>query len=325
MNEWELTHISPLNLLSKLLYLKFENNLKKIIHFHGSFGDIYLQLSVYSELQDASGNLLLIDSKYNSLVINVKKESDCIAFINSNSLNLEFSKLGILGNNIELPIRLLATLYPIIPELLSRCELQYSTFLRFLLNSNNKNQFKQLENREKTKFEVEKLFNDHNLIKGKTIILSPDNNTQQEFSQEFWSDCIDYIEELNWIPVLNDSGNLINNQSKFIFNKNLKKIKIPPHLAVSIPEFAGAYIGGTNGFQTIQAMFNLSDKGMHLINITSLKNELIEDNFGNKISMATYFHSKAFRNEFLNKQIEILCLNKFDNFIKNQIKEILTS
>jgi hypothetical protein len=323
MNEWQLNHISPLKILSQLLRLKIENKLNKIIHFHGSFGDIYCQLSVYSETNEQEGNLLLIDPRYNLLILNVKRELDCIAFVDSNNLNLQFSKIGLLGNDKDLPIRLLPTLYPQVPELISNLNLEYSSFLRYLLDSKHINQFKQIEKRNNILSEIEQIFQENDLIKGKTIIFSPDNNTQIEFSNEFWNSFVDYVRMLNWIPVLNNSGDLVNNKTKFTFNEDVKRIKIPPHLAVSLPEYAGAYIGGTNGFQTIQALFNNVSKGIHLININMIKDKMLHDKFGNKIKLDTYLHSKTFKNEFLNKQNEILCKDKFDDYIKDRINEIL--
>ena len=323
MNEWQISHVSPLNLLSQLLDLKTKNNLNKIIHFHGSFGDIYCQLSVYAESINNLGNLLLIDIKYKELVLYVKNENDCIIFIDSAMLNNQFSKLDILGNDTTLPIRLLPTLYPMVPELMSNLELKYSAFLRLLLDSSEKNHFKQIEIRENTYEQVKNIFNDLDLPKGKTIIFSPDNNTQQIFSNEFWNDFLRFIEELKWTPVLNNSGNLSYSESKFVFNSKIKKIKIPPHLAVSITEFAGAYIGGTNGFQTIQALFNKTSIGIHIINISSLSEGNLLDNFGNRINLNTFIHENSFKNEFLKIQKEIKCYDKFDNYIKDKLYEIL--
>jgi hypothetical protein len=108
-----------------------------------------------------------------------------------------------------------------------------------------------------------------------------------------------------------------------LINNNLKKIRIPPHLAVSIPEIAGAYVGGTNGFQTIQALFNSSSIGIHLINSDTLNEGKITDNFNNRISVSNLMHKHTFSNQFLGLQQEILCLNRFDNYIKDIICNFL--
>jgi hypothetical protein len=104
------------------------------------------------------------------------------------------------------------------------------------------------------------------------------------------------------------------------------KIKIPPHLAVTIASLSGAYIGGTNGFSTIQALFNKNVVGMHLINGESKKGAYLRDKSGNQILIDQYFHKNAFADQFVGLQKEFLIQNPIlDLELKLKIENILVS
>jgi hypothetical protein len=69
---------------------------------------------------------------------------------------------------------------------------------------------------------------------------------------------------------------------------------------------AGGYVGGTNGMQTIQALFNDRVPGIHWINSLGAQSECVTDKGGNPVPLKTMFHSRSYPNAFRGMQVEVI-------------------
>ncbi len=278
-------------------------------HIHGSFGDVYIQLSVIKELLLNAGKrvTLIIDERYRRL-IEVSMGSRCdVIFFNAQAVNTALNLVGFVGSSTSLPIRFLSTLYPMITELITSGRLYYSDFVRQVAGSNSVGPFVALEDPNTDHInEARELIRKAGVRPGQAILISADNNTHTEFKKNFWDHIIEAIFNLGLSPIINDSGTICAEDSVLFSELTLPKIKVPPHLAVAVCSAAGGYIGGTNGFLTIQALFNRDTSGIHLINGFSKDKSGIRDKVGNYVQVDTFFHSKAFAAEFLGTQTEFL-------------------
>ena len=105
-----------------------------------------------------------------------------------------------------------------------------------------------------------------------------------------------------------------------LMDRNFKKINVPPELVVSIAEIAGLYASGTNGYATIQALFN-DGFGFHFIKKNNNGSNFIKDKFNNDIIIDQFFHKNSFKKEFLHNQVEVL----IDNFESNENSKLISS
>jgi hypothetical protein len=207
---------------------------------------------------------------------------------------------------------MLPTLYPMITECILKQKLQYIDFLRTLLNNDEKKGvLPKIENENSKELAIDYL-QTNGIVVDKTVLISADNNTQEELSDEFWMQFIKIAEKWDYKIVINSSGT-INNSAQKLMNTNYQKISVPPELVVSIAEVIGMYASGNNGYATIQALFN-TKKGFHFIKKPHKNEELLRDKSNNLIHINQYYHKNAFKGEFLHMQEEILVDDQETNY-----------
>ena len=274
-------------------------------HVYGSFGDVYIQIAVLKELLEEKKEKfnVIIEEKYANLVNNALGQN-IGKYYADGGVNQLFNEIGLLGKTGNLPIRLLPTLYPGCSELIMAKRLYYSDFLRGIIGVEKKGYFSKIEDNDKLSIEAEQIIKAAGCEPGKTILLSLDNNTQKELTEEFWMRIIKNIAKQNKHILLNNSGTLSYKSASMLSELNIPKINVPPELAIALPTIAGGYIGGTNGFSTIQALFNDNIKGVHFINSIECTENRITDKFGNKFDPEVLYHSKTWKETFRKKQIE---------------------
>ena len=211
------------------------------------------------------------------------------------------------------------TLYPEIAELILNADLNYINFLAHLIGIKKPIELISIEPKD-DKNHIENYFISNNLPIGKTVIICPDNNTHKEFSNEIWLDIINIINECRLIPCINNSGTL-NLENSFLSKiDGVHKIKIKPQNIVTTCEVAGSYIGGTNGFITVQSLFNKSSPGIHLINLNE-ENKFVKDKFNNILEPQYCKHENLYHDHFKKLQLEILVENKINKDNYKLIKE----
>ena len=300
--EWQLNPNASIIFLKQIFDLTVDQ--KRVFHVHGSFGDVYCQLSAIKETlltnRDRSC-AIIIDQTYSELAntaifgLNAK-----ILICPGHVANAHFTSLGILGDQTGVPTRLLPTIYPTIPELFASNKLGYLDFFRFLVGSSMSGPMCSIENNENVEPSVKEI-----LTRGKSVIISADNNTHPEFPEEYWQKVIELVEERELEPVLNASGTISSEVPKLLRGSNIKKISIRPEHCVSTVKYAGYYIGSSNGFNTIQSLFNNESLGIHIINSMNKKGDVYEDKSGNKLS-SSYLKLKIHcKNSFIAAQKEI--------------------
>ena len=181
MHEWQTPKLEPLALLQNILNHCLPNS--TIFHVHGSFGDVYLQLAAIKECQINNRKVsIIIDERYSRLAQAAATPDAKIIFAPGEYVNTVLTKLGLLGRSKTLPIRLLSTLYPMIPELILDDQLQQSAFLRQMVWSEKVGPFAEIENYEVLREEADKIILEAGGKLGRSILISADNNTQRELS-----------------------------------------------------------------------------------------------------------------------------------------------
>ena len=286
-------------------------------HVYGSFGDVYLQIAAIREKYSLDKRLnsdskigIYLSPKYQDICRNTFQDDPNVHvwLIDNAVLNFIFNKVRLLGNHKNFPIRLLPTLYPLIPELIMSGKLLYSDFLRNLIGSQCAGKIPAIESLVHLE-EASKLLHDNNIMIGKTVLICADNNSQAEFPEDIWIEVIKAVHGCGWEVCINDSGNNTHSEAKnlrnFGLNNSIKFIKIPPHLPISMTKLMGSYIGGSNGFTAIQAYFGDSTIGMHLINCLGSQNEFIKTPGGELIEIKNMYHCNSIRDCNLGLQIEL--------------------
>lgn len=277
-----------------------------IFQVHGSFGDVYIQLSVLKELIDRGASFaILIDEKYQRLAMTALGGRAQILFVNQPHLNMILNRQRVLGFSKDLPIRLLPTLYPMVAELMVSGLLKYSDFLRFLIHREVKQTgpFREIEG-EGERIEARAQLESLRLRPGKTILISPFNNTQAPTPTKVLGHIIDIARAIGWDICVNTAASKIDFKSLYASHEDLVFFDVPAHIPVSFASLCGCYVGGTNGFSTIQALFNRDCRGIHIINaFDSAKGEL-KDQMGNQHSTKMFYHSVTFSEEFIGVQLE---------------------
>ena len=113
MYEWCEFSIKPLTLLNQIM--NAADGSDDIYIVTGSFGDVYIQLSLLSEILTASRSpAVIIDTNYQLLGANVLSNQAKLITANTAAIRQMLNRLGVLGNNKNFPIPLLPTLYPMI-------------------------------------------------------------------------------------------------------------------------------------------------------------------------------------------------------------------
>jgi hypothetical protein len=309
MHEWELKNARSLQVFAAIIRAVPANF--KCFHIYGSFGDVYLQCAAVAEIltQHDWAICVIIDESYAQLAKNTFGDRVRIIHANGAVINAALSQFEILSLQKEMPIRMLPTIYPMIPECILKGKLRYEDFLRVVTGSDQCGSFPEIENAEQLQSEARKILNDAGLPVGKTALICADNNTQIELPEDYWKIVVRVLKRLGWTPCLNDSGTLRLGEASKLRQLELPRIKVPPHLAVTLPMVAGTYLAGNNGFATIQALFNRKTKGFHIINGFEERDGGIRDKGGNSIPTRLFFHSEAFPAAFLRTQIEFIANN----------------
>jgi len=323
MTEWMFDIINPLQFLNIVLNAAGKGT--KIFHLHGSFGDVYFQCSAIKEAQDKYPNIcVIIDEKYKDLANDAFAGTPKVKIIlfDCATANKMFSQISILGNKHEFPVRLLPTVYPMVAESIGAGLLSYVGFLRLLTESDKVGPLEKIDQKEINLKKAFQILAQANVPPGNTVLISADNNTQSEFSEEFWLQICEVIRSCGWVPCLNASGTSV--PARILAQSGLPKVVVPPNLAVSIPTAAGCYIGGTNGFSTIQALYNDRVEGIHLINGLLIEDNKISDRFGNEFNVDLMFHKNTCKQQFLGLQKEILVQkNEVDDELASEITSTL--
>jgi len=295
-----------------------------IYHVHGSFGDVYFQLAVLREVLRKEGEefSVIIDERYKRLTEVALNSKAQVYFTESVALNSLLSSLGIVGRLEGLPIRMLPTLYPNCGEMIYASKLQYSHFLRTLVMSNREGQFDRIEDDVSLESEALDIIVATGCPPGKTVLISADNNTHLELPEHVWGWIIEITQEMGWSILLNDSG--LNNTKSAVnlASCDLRRIKVPPHLPCTLARIAGAYISGTNGFATIQALFSDRCRGLHFINGFNTENGRQRDKGRNLVNLEHFFHSITWAETFLGIQTEVILDEKTDKVELTKIIEI---
>jgi hypothetical protein len=322
MYEWEI-NTQELNNLSLILSYCKEN--KYTYQVHGSFGDVYIQIAcIYEKIKKENEKYnIIIEEKYAKLVKKLEKKGCKILLINGGGINNLFNKYQILGNKTNLPIRLLPTIYPMIPDLISEGLLDYNEFLRKLIGLSPSTKYINLEEDEEFE-EAKEYLRKNNISFNNTVLLSLDNNTHHELIEEDVLKIIKILERNKWEILINDSGNLTSNETKYkkIIEK-FNKIKVPAHLCVSIVKLCGFYIGGSNGFTTLQGLFNTTP-GIHIVgNGINYKHDLVIDKFDNNYKLNAIMLSSCAKKHFQNNHQEIVYTNNGIEDVLNKIDENL--
>ena len=308
-------------------------------HVCGSFGDIYIQIALIKEkyLSDKLKNVdqricIFISPKFQQLVeFNFKDDAANVIvwLIESNLASTIFNKVNLIGKHKNFPLRLLPTVYPMIAELIMSGKLLYIDFMRQLIGSNCVGKMAGLESSAHLA-EAHRILNQNQLSIGKTVLICADNNTHTEFPEEFWFEIIKIISSCGWDICLNDSGTLHSNDTKYLKQlrgiNRMKFIKIPPHLPTSMVTLMGSYIGGSNGFITVQACFSSSTVGMHLINCLDAENGVVKTPGGESIEINNIYSRNNYRSVDLGLQIEIPVFSLNDiPYLDIEIKGMLSS
>ena len=329
MFEWEARY-NYLSLLNQILSITREAN--DTYHIRGSFGDVYMQLGIIKEKFLIELNLnndykicVLIAQKYTKLVasaFNYSNQVKCI-FIEDLLANEILDKINLIGKIDKFPLRLLPTIYPYIPELIYAGKLLQIDFMKFVVGVKSQGPLFSLED-DLSRKEAHSYLVENNISIGNTVLISADTNTNIEFPIYIWEKIITFINKLGWNVCINDSGNLHNSKSNLITNNNLKFLKIPPHLPVSISELMGAYIAGSNGFMTILSLFGENVKGVHLINALNSSNGHIKDKFGNLVPVEILYANNSCQGSIRNQQLEIPIFYEKDlEFVEKSINDLL--
>lgn len=286
---------------------------QNIYHLHGSFGDIYMQCACVKETLKENDKIVVIcETRYVKLVKQaIGKNITHYVEADGGFINRILNDEKIIGKSNVFPIRMLPTLYPMITECIIKEKLQYIDFIRTLLNNDEKKgSLPKIEN-DYSKALAKEYLIENRIEIGRTVIISADNNTQEELSDEFWNQFIKIAENWNYKIVINSSGTIIKAAQK-LMNTSYQKISIPPELVVSIAEVSGIYASGNNGYATIQALFN-TKKGFHFIKKPNQDEAILRDKFNNEINLNQFYHKNAFKGEFLNMQEEIQVDDKESN------------
>jgi hypothetical protein len=325
MYEWQLSRITTFKQLASFYE---ENKIRGLLcfHVHGSFGDIYLQLShlKYRASRAGAPFAVLIDPHYINLARRAIPSNSMVIAVQSLTLNALLTDLGLLGKGDgSFPTRLLPTLYPLIAELVTRGALHYTTFLEFLIDIQPIDKLPSLESEVEHAWArnyVEAL----GLPVGSSVLICADNNSQKELSAEFWNNIINVIRRLGLTPCLNDSGSTGKSQSRTVTRQDIIRIKVDPDKAISIVSACGFYVGGTNGFIGIQSIFNSNAKGINFINAIGSDGKEILDRGGEKVPIRAFYYEQMYAKQFLGKTIERLVHDETDfSCIESAFKELV--
>ncbi|NDH69031.1 MAG: hypothetical protein EBY22_14230 [Gammaproteobacteria bacterium] len=314
MHEWAGQH-EPLRIISEIL--STTRSFNKVYHCYGSFGDIYIQISLIKEkyVQETIANPnysigVFISPVYQQCVTSAFQGNPNVSVwpINDSVLNHVFNRLNLLGNHNSFPVRLLPTVYPYMPELILSGKLLYMDFMRTLIGSQSVGRIAAVESDVHLN-EARKILNESKINIGKTILICPENNTHTEFHEDIWIEVIKSVRNCGWDVCINDSGTKGHNDAKklkdFGIKNGIKFLKIPPHMPVSMVKLMGSYIGGTNGFVSIQAYFSAEVIGMHLINCLESVDGFIKTPGGVKMDINTLYHCNNSRGCIYDLQIEV--------------------
>lgn len=325
MYEWCDYSIKPLNLLKQIM--NASDGSDDIYIVTGSFGDVYVQLSLLSEIMTASRSpVVIVDGNYQLLATNVLPNQAKLITANTAAIRQMLNRLGVLGNNKNFPIPLLPTLYPMIPECIHEGILKYCDFIRLLIKSTSSGKLLDIEN-----YEAQNVLATAHLIKaggkpGSSVIICPENNTNTEFEPSLWNNICEWMSEFGLTPMINASQKSTGANSSDAISTQWPRLTVPPHMAVTLTSVAGGYVSGTNGYATIQALFNKHSFGLHLINANTLHDDKIINKFGIAAPKDIFFHENFWSDQFLNIQKEkVINRNMSLEDLRNTVEKLFNT
>ena len=142
---------------------------------------------------------------------------------------------------------------------------------------------------EDVREKIGEFFKEHNLCKGKTVVLSPYSNTLADLPDEFWEEIADRLIEKGYIVCTNSSGDMEPPVP------NTKVVFFPLDIASQFLSEAGYFIGVRSGFCDVisgskakkiilydsgNRFYNSSAYEYFSLNVMGLCNDAIEIEFG---------------------------------------------
>jgi hypothetical protein len=262
----------------------------------GSFGDIYFMLSTLSRASLSKQiNAMVPDwaAKIPQLFPNLPENISIFTYPASITQALHN---GLLRRSFELNINgtiipLLPTLYPCIPELITSGKLNYLDFLTFITGADFAIPTNLLSLPKELIDEASNICISAGMAKGKAVIISVDNNTNPEFSADFWISIVELIKSKGLIPFLNTS--FYRDDHQRILAAGALNINLPPHLVVPIINFAGHYCGGMNGLMTIASIFCKNAKVCGFIHTNGDEPIQAFDRSGQAVSVKNYLSNSG--------------------------------
>lgn len=302
----------------------------------GSFGDVYIQFSVIREiledLEEVESSILTLvcDEKYATLAQlccdGFEKKASAVVCTSSGMAFLTYTldSEGIRGNCPGLPIRLLPTTYPLIPDLISCGILSYINFFRVLAGSNRRGPVQLIES----------LFKKNHSLSGATptrrpgVLISIDSYTFESPGLDLWISLYMRLENDGMSPYINAT----NENSALVkdFIRRLPKprtVIIQPEECVSVvSSFQGGYIGSTSGLMAIQAYFNRWSRGIHIINkgLASNQSDVILDHSKNAYKVDSLSWVKNFPAEVVGNQVDLIYSSNInvDDFVSKVVEHL---
>lgn len=328
MYEWQTSAVVPYNTISTF-YDRHNLKGRPCFHVHGSFGDVYLQLShlKHKATHTASPFVVLLDPHYLRLAKKALPPGCSVIGVDTRALNSLLSNLGLIGKGGGLfPTRLLPTIYPLIPELLTTGVLHYGSFLEFLMDIDPIDNLPLIENDVDDLSWAKNYLETLGLPVGSCVLICADNNSQKEFTENFWDLVINAIYKVGLTPCLNDSGASGKNESRVVSRRDITRVKVDPEKAVSIVSACGFYVGGTNGFIGIQSIFNRSAKGVNFINAVGSDGRVVNDRSGERVPIRAFFYKEMYPKTFLNNTLERIISDEADSArVESVFEELVLS
>lgn len=241
----------------------------KSFHVDGSFGDVYMQLSLLKEYSAQDSEFAIFISKaYLELAKQALGATSKLLPIDSSWLRSFLMQHGILSEVPGLPRPLLLTLYPVLPDLIRLGHLSPIVAYKTILNIEPSSELESPMPIETQTLRPEgvEILKKYNLTPGRTVVICPFNNTWTEIEPKFWSSLIPAVKSIGYDVCINTAGRSELLSEKGFTDHSVKLINVPAHLVVTFTKACGYFITGLNGFSTIQWLFNDETYGLILIN-----------------------------------------------------------
>jgi hypothetical protein len=295
-----------------------------IIYVSGSFGDIYLNLSLMSDFRKMIvGDIgLILPDRYSEmykyfdlrglkiLVLNPNDFNFLNTLVRSNMHNGYYIKKGMIYPTLPSFHRMIIEFYN--TGRIKGYDL-YTGILNLPIDSSFKNLTLTGPENELAKLHIV----NNGCRLGKTFVVSHYNNSHINQDINFWSNICHMLVESGYDVLVNSTPLHIKGESPLL--SNYPKTTLPPHLCLQIIKEAGFSISGTNGLCTLLSVFGQNVKTIQIIN------EYINQNEHNSFSSPYHKNSCS---HLLNYEA---CINKSnwleisidDNLLEDKIKNFI--